>query len=118
MENVELWLSATVSIATGLIVGVFCQFIIVPWMKRRIESSVNHKNNTLTRSPIATSTATVMTIMTASSPSINDAGETGKKEEHLKGSDDEANKVNKLFHSLQTLTAMFSSFAHGGNDVR
>lgn len=118
----ELWVTALISIAIGLIAAVLCQFIIVPLMKRRVEAT---SSNELSKSSLGASTDTVLTTIEAS-PSMNGTGSNlgteneQKVQQSIEDSvrEDDEDKVNKLFHSLQTLTAMFTSFSHGGNDVR
>lgn len=104
MENLKLWECFVISLAAMVIVGLLCQLFVVPWQRRKIlkrDDSLNQVGESVVSiSTLTTSTASI------DAPVI-------KNEKEESDAD-----VNKLFHFLQTLTAVFSSFAHGGNDVR
>lgn len=57
-------------------------------------------------------------IISKSSAGIRNDGNAGTVEMQDDGNLMENKSVSKLFSFLQVLTAMFGSFAHGGNDVR
>lgn len=108
MENLATWKVFTLSFTAMAIVIVLCQIFLVPWQRKKIlavtepASMMNDKK--------AESVSSVFSV-TASTVSIDAPVLRNEK-------DESEENVNKLFHFLQILTAIFSSFAHGGNDVR
>lgn len=120
MDNIPVWLSFAISLSAMILVALVVQLIVVPWQRRKISTSFDDNNcrSTMKHSRSlaesgeeggfsgSTSTITSMNISTISlnSPVIKQEPE-------------QLENVTKLFHFLQTLTAVFTSFAHGGNDV-
>jgi phosphate/sulfate permease len=112
MDNLPLWLVFTISTSVAVVVGILAHFFIVPSQRRKIlggqSQSITEKPSALEKG-FAESNITVNTITTSGSTSqIIKQQEAEEGEMH----------VNQLFHFLQVLAAIFSSFAHGGNDVR
>ncbi|KAG5682358.1 hypothetical protein PVAND_011714 [Polypedilum vanderplanki] len=111
MENIPIWLSFVISCSAMILVAIIVQLFVLPWQKRKIspldniDVSKNQKNDIESKFGSA-STITTMNVSTAS-----------LSEPVIKQQDESEDNVNRLFHFLQTLTAVFTSFAHGGNDV-
>lgn len=101
MDNLPLWLVFVISIAAAVIVSIVAQLFIVPYQRKKILGE--EKPSAPSEKEI---NASVITISTISTQSINSP--VLEKNEKT---------VNKLFNFLQILSAVFSSFAHGGNDV-
>lgn len=145
MENLNIWQVLAMSSSAMILVATFCHFVVVPRLKRKIVDAINRRSTVVSvvmesaesvpglidvnedgkenakkmfersddkRNAMPAEadikTAPSSDVVTVSSLSLNLPIE--KKEQKR--------AVSKLFHFLQTLTAVFSSFAHGGNDVR
>lgn len=98
------------SIGAMIVVAVVCQLFVVPWQKKIILNKEDSTEPRLFRNSIGQSVDSIVTVA-ASTVSMNASVLPNPKIE----SDA---KVNRLFHFLQTLSAIFTSFAHGGSDVR
>ncbi|XP_015925660.2 sodium-dependent phosphate transporter 1-A [Parasteatoda tepidariorum] len=91
LDRLPPWLAVVISAAVGIIVGVIIQFLIVGNKKKQVPIEQAHEEISL-ENPIS-------------------------KDENLMLTDDDHPEVRKLFKGLQIMTAIFGSFAHGGNDV-
>lgn len=121
MENIPIWLSFTISISAMILAALVVQLVVVPWQRRKISTSFDDNNGHDTMkhpSSLVESgggegqfcgSASTITSMNISTISINSPV--------IKHEPEQLENVKKLFHFLQTLTAVFTSFAHGGNDV-
>lgn len=116
MENIPAWLSVTISISAMIFVALIVQLFVVPLQRKKISPDQGNCNvvqvtNGLESGKFSGSVSTVAS-MNVSTVSLNVP--IVKDQQNASESDE---KVHKLFHFLQTLTAIFTSFAHGGNDV-
>lgn len=111
MENFEVWEVFTLSTSLAAIVAVFCQLFIVPWQRKKILNEAGAAQPKMCKSKVGESIVSVSTVATSTMSLDAPVFPSSQKEAN-------DGNVNKLFHFLQTLTAVFSSFAHGGNDVR
>lgn len=99
-----------ISTGVAIIAMIAVHFVMVPRQRRKIlaEQPYNHdiKPTTITTMENGKSTLTINS-MTTSANSVTP----------IVDAQDEEKRVNLLFHFIQILAAIFSSFAHGGNDV-
>lgn len=119
MDNLEMWLIFTIPTVTAIVVAILAQLFIVPWQRKKIIRLTTEKNNENEKEKeISSNNISVNTVSTTSLeyPSIQDPEKVIQADNDVKEETDE--KVNTLFNFLQILSAIFSSFAHGGNDVR
>lgn len=110
MNNLPIWLVFTISIAAAVVVALVAQFYIAPAQRKKIlkkKTCITEKPSAM-ENGFASSVVSVSTISTTSlsTPVIKQEDENSQE------------NVNLLFNFLQVLAAVFSSFAHGGNDVR
>lgn len=97
-----------------ILVAIIVQLFIVPWQKRKIKpldgiDNASSKPASDLESKYSGSVSTITTTMNVSTISLSAPV--------IKQQESKEDDVNRLFHFLQTLTAVFTSFAHGGNDV-
>lgn len=112
MENFEVWEVLTLSISLAALVAIFCHLFIVPWQRKKILNAEEEvAEPRMCKSQVGESVVSVSTVATSTMSLDAPVLRSSQKETDVRN-------VNKLFHFLQTLTAVFSSFAHGGNDVR
>lgn len=110
MENLLLWQVFAISFGAMSIVAILCQLFVVPWQRKKILNGEATNEPKVFMNSVGQSINSMVTIA-ASTVSIDASV--------LKNSKIESDaKVNLLFHFLQTLSAVFTSFAHGGSDVR
>lgn len=110
MENLLLWQVFAISVGAMIAVAIFCQLFVVPWQRKKILNREGTIESKVFRNSVGQSADSIFTVA-ASTVTINASVARDTKIE----SDA---KVNRLFHFLQTLSAIFTSFAHGGSDVR
>lgn len=97
LDKLPIWLSVTISTTIAVIVGIIARFFIVPWQREKILAQSNELND----------------------PSMVEISLNDERENVLaKIDEDKDENLNRIFHLLQILASVFSSFAHGGNDVR
>lgn len=121
MEKIPVWMSFTISLSAMILVALVVQLIVVPWQRRKISTSFDDNCHNTMKHPRSLvesggdgkfcGSASTITSMNISTISLNSPVIKHEQEP------EQIENVKKLFHFLQTLTAVFTSFAHGGNDV-
>jgi phosphate/sulfate permease len=115
MENIPLWMSLTISISAMIFVALIVQLFVVPWQRKKIVP--DHDNGNVAQHPNSlengkfNGSASTIASMNVSTVSLNVPI---IKDQQMSAGTEPDEKVHKLFHFLQTLTAVFTSFAHGG----
>ena len=106
-----MWVALAVSVSAMIFVAVIVQLLVVPWQRRKLDPNNSNKYS-LENGKYNGSVSTVATVnistVSLDAPIVKDDQKNTKAEDE---------NVHKLFHFLQTLTAVFASFTHGGNDV-
>lgn len=104
LQKTPLWMALVISGVAMLITMVLIQLFVVPWQRRKVLSlkkipptsiSIDEKDKMENGISNSNTSSTVALV------SMEEKKET----------------VNYLFRFLQTLSAIFTSFTHGGNDV-
>lgn len=112
LDVLDWWHSLLISFGVAIIAIICVHFFMVPWQRRKIIEkepyAVDTKPATISSIETGKSTLTVNT-MTSSADSVTPISPHDPKQEEK--------RINLLFHFIQILAAIFSSFAHGGNDV-
>jgi phosphate/sulfate permease len=114
LDNLPLWLVFTIATSAAVLIAIVAQIAIVPWQRRKIIGKSN-----ITQKPSAAEYGFVGSVTTVGTVSTNSLAPVIRKGDEKPDSDEDSEEnVNTLFNFLQIIAAIFSSFAHGGNDVR
>lgn len=115
MDNLAIWLVFTISIVAAIAMGIVAFLFIAPRQKAAIIQRSHAK--AMAEKPSAMENGVSKeSITTVSTMSVSSMAPVVKR---AHGDEEETDEnVNELFNFLQILAAVFSSFAHGGNDVR
>lgn len=115
LDGLPLWVAIVASLVAGFLTAAIVQLFVVPWTKKKIlqqridASQISSTPNALEKgSPNSDSTASIESGLSKfnSQLQLTSVEKSSNKEE-----------ADQLFNFLQILTAIFGSFAHGGNDV-
>lgn len=116
MDKIPVWLVFVIATSSAVIVALLVQIFVVPWQRKKILAPKTGTTNAayMTEKPsvMEGGFSTETTVNTVSTTSVD------KPTIKLEVAEESEEQVNQLFNFLQILAAIFSSFAHGGNDVR
>ncbi|ESO09139.1 hypothetical protein HELRODRAFT_190726 [Helobdella robusta] len=130
---IPLWGTFIISFGAGTIGGIIIYFFIVPWQRKKIQEEVSRVSVVSTllnmNDSEETGGSTNTTSIKMPKESIKkhhkfdentEQSDTSSTPTHLRqgrSTVTDAPEAARLFSFLQILTAIFGSFAHGGNDV-
>ncbi|KAG8185406.1 hypothetical protein JTE90_018627 [Oedothorax gibbosus] len=93
LDRLPAWAAITIAAVIGIVVAIVIRMIVVPKERLRALGIKTQEENEMTLTSAITQT------------------------EEVEIDDDCVPEVSDLFKGLQVMTAIFGSFAHGGNDV-
>lgn len=109
MQNLKIWMSFAISLGVAAITMIIVHFFMTPWQERKVLEKQPYQPTSSVQTVSSIEKGSAITVNMNSTNSVSPIVRPDEKEEEA--------RVNLLFHFLQILAAIFSSFAHGGNDV-
>jgi phosphate/sulfate permease len=108
LQDTPLWLALTISFTGMAIATIIVQIGLVPWQRRKL--SRESESTIITKHPKEIESGKYNNGSDLSVATITISRDSLEKPIIQ----EESPKVTFLFHYLQTLTAIFTSFVHGG----